>query len=282
MLTVTLRHDVHLPLRALKSIVMGAFRAARQSRPVRSIYDEKVRATMRAVEVTHGANGWHPHLHVLMLTEDWTPEERATFQACYERAVQRLANKAGVLYSRVAPKRGVAMKWSNAKRTQAEIEKCNYLAKLGWEMTNAAGKGDPQFAIARRAVAGDEHASSLWREYTAAMKGTRLIELDERACSFAGSKVGDGTCELEPVELHVEIGPYRLMALRDAERTNPTVTRDVLVEAARAGPSEWRVLAAFDALTRACYDAQHVGMGHALSAAHGGGLRVGREGQLAN
>ena len=286
MLTVTLRHDAGLPLSVTKKLVMGAYRAARMHRSVRDTFDGpvvervryrtkkgkwawqevreggRVKATIRAAEVTDGQNGWHPHIHVLMLTDEWTLAERLAFELTYEKYIRKFAEKAGISVARVAPKltvlrrdgkvarNGVALKWSNAKVTQKEIERSGYLAKLGWEAAGI-GKGDPQWAIARKAAAGDARAISRWREYTDAMKGTRAIECDERAADFASAKAAALTGDdatLDPVELRVEIGPFRLLTMKDAERFNPEVTRDVLLAAARAGPSEWRVLAAFDAV----------------------------------
>jgi hypothetical protein len=256
MLTVTLRHDAGLPLRALRKLVMSAYRRARQRGTVQRIFKAKVRGTIRAVEVTHGSNGWHPHLHILILTDEWTLADTLALELAYEAAIEKEANAAGVSFARVAPKRNVAMRWSSARATDKEMTRCEYMAKLGWELSGA-GKGDPQFALAERATR-EERAACLWREYVASMKGVRAIECDERAAEMATMhalrKQGDVDATVVTDERSVEIGPFRLLRMKDAERVRPTITRDVLIAvASRAGPTDESVYAVFDATLRACY-----------------------------
>jgi Replication protein len=69
-LTLTVPHDAGMPLEALwgavaaswRSLVSGRHRAALRERFGLVGY-------VRATEITHGRAGWHPHLHVLLLTE---------------------------------------------------------------------------------------------------------------------------------------------------------------------------------------------------------------------
>ena len=256
MLTVTIRHDSGLPLKPLRRLVMGAWRRARQRGTVQRVWKAKVRGSVRAVEVTHGGNGWHPHLHLLVLTEGWTGAELAALESAWTDAVRAESARLNLSFSRVEPQRGIALRWSSVRATEKEIDRSGYLAKLGWEMTGA-GKGEPQWRIATRAAQGDRRAAELWAEYVEAMAGVRAIECDERAAGYAKTHAEleslgtDADATLGPREVRVEIGAFRLLTMRDAERRRPTVTRDILLAAARAGPHEDAILAAFDAECRA-------------------------------
>ena len=77
MLTVTLRHDGSESLLSLRKGVMRAWRRCRQSGTVQRLWKRHVCASVRSIEVTYGENGWHPHLHLVILTTEWTPASRA-------------------------------------------------------------------------------------------------------------------------------------------------------------------------------------------------------------
>lgn len=70
--TLTVRHDRTQPLAAVWGAVSGAWRAtvsgSRQWRHDRD--DFGVAGYIRLVEVTHGGNGWHVHLHSLVFFAD--------------------------------------------------------------------------------------------------------------------------------------------------------------------------------------------------------------------
>lgn len=71
--TLTLRHHRAERLAPLLDVVANGFRAVCGSgRFVREWYLERellgIVGTIRTLEVNHGENGWHPHLHVLVLT----------------------------------------------------------------------------------------------------------------------------------------------------------------------------------------------------------------------
>jgi hypothetical protein len=72
--TLTLRHHAVERLESLLGLVADGFRTVIGSgRWVREWYLEReafgVLGTIRTLELTHGENGWHPHLHVLVLTK---------------------------------------------------------------------------------------------------------------------------------------------------------------------------------------------------------------------
>ena len=82
-ITMTLPHGKKDPLRGLLKQVTQGWGKIMNRRSGRDWRDRLgLLGYIRAVEVTHGANGWHPHLHLLVLTE--TPvlsDTRAAFGA---------------------------------------------------------------------------------------------------------------------------------------------------------------------------------------------------------
>lgn len=233
MVTLTLRHHAGMRLDDLIRGAQAAWRRTRQRGTVQRAWRANVRATVRALELTHGRNGWHPHLHVLMLASDWTTDEQQALADTWAEMVVRELGEAcrpdvahGVLWSR-----GVSE---------------TYLAKLGLELTGAAKDGTP-FALVSEArdsytlarslrdpAAASEHrargelAERLWQEFEAGTKGVRAIELDDRAADLArqGERVRlaeDGAAASGDVVSDVwflEVSREALLALRAIERVD--------------------------------------------------------------
>ena len=88
-LTLTLPHDAGDALSRTRAVASGGWRKVIAGRAWRDLAAGLgIVGTIRALEVTHGAaNGWHPHLHVLILAERPLSEaERARLQAhCFAR-----------------------------------------------------------------------------------------------------------------------------------------------------------------------------------------------------
>lgn len=79
-------HDVGMDLHNLRLLVTTAFRKLQQHRDYRAA---KARTgligTVRKLEVTHGPNGWHPHLHV---TYYWRGDVSEAEERHFESVVQ--------------------------------------------------------------------------------------------------------------------------------------------------------------------------------------------------
>lgn len=76
MMTLTIRHGAGDNLRQLRTELSRAFAAFSRHRAFKRWKREVgIIGRVRAVEVTHGPNGWHPHLHVLFFFD--RPVERA-------------------------------------------------------------------------------------------------------------------------------------------------------------------------------------------------------------
>ena len=148
---------------------------------------------VRSLEVTHGANGWHPHLHVLVFTRKaLTDEELALVQhkifSKWEARVMKTTGKQ-------ATRKGFS--FASAARGSAELHldaARDYVAKFGtdrelediviqrrtWgaadELTRSHLKdkglgGRSPWKLLADFQAGDVHSGLLWKEFVAAFKG---------------------------------------------------------------------------------------------------------------
>lgn len=132
--------------------------------------------SIRALEITHGQNGWHPHYHVLLFFDHDDARRAEAFGAMlfkrWARAVERS------LFGRCSP---------NAFR----LEKCStpaeagdYVTKWGpdWELTHAhlkdakSGGRTPWRILRDYAENGEVRDADLFREFALAFKGARQLE----------------------------------------------------------------------------------------------------------
>lgn len=152
----------------------AAFTSGKGWQNIKDAYS--VHGWVRALEFTHGQNGWHPHLHVLL----WT----------YETDVDKLRMAMSDRWSKIlmtisrTSKHGVGFNLTNATDN---IE--NYIAKFGyspeWLPEHELGKAAvKKAAVGHRnpcqllydSYCGDTKASALWREYAYSVHGKRQLE----------------------------------------------------------------------------------------------------------
>ena len=131
LLTLTVRHRYGDELAALRQGLANAYRRFTRGEPWLR-FRERVGfvGSVRALEVTHGGNGWHPHLHVALLVNDgaaladeldWLSER---WQACVVRELGTAAEP--------------------NERHGVDLRPCyraDYSTKLGLEVTAPSGKG---------------------------------------------------------------------------------------------------------------------------------------------
>lgn len=262
MLTLTVRHSDAMGLAELLRGLRKAWRRTRQSGSVQRLWKLHVAASVRAVEITRGKNGWHPHLHVLILVDGWPTWEPSMLVETWQTMVAR------ELGSDCTPDDEHGLRWSN------DVDD-RYLAKLGLEMTGAAKENSAWalaeaasalYAVARRlrdrdarmlAYAEGDQSRAIFQEYETATKGCRAIELDDRAARLArqgeaarlatdGVRVPDNDEMQHPApayeismggSVQSDAGPLSVMrALRILERDERNILHAVLCVAARAPP----------------------------------------------
>ena len=254
MLSVTLRHNVTMPLVALRKGLMEAWRRTRQSGSVARIMKRRVAASVRAVEITHSfRNGWHPHLHIGVLSSEWDADERETLSRVWEESC------ALVLGPAARPDRDHGIRWSARRlhRGDGGTRLQAYLTDIGLEFSHVSTKtarredSRTSWQIAHAATTGDDESRRLWIEYEQATKGARAIELDDRAAALArnvdtraelerGSNSDtlsfEGAAVVGEASVYVVLHPEMMALVRAYERIDPRATALWLDAAAAPGP----------------------------------------------
>jgi hypothetical protein len=172
MVTLTSPHDLGMALGLLMVLISNAFRAVISGGAWVKLRDQlRIAGTIRALEVTHGLNGWHPHLHVLVYC--WEPLDAygvAAFELHFRRRWQRFVTKAG--YRLPSDQHGVKV-----ERCYSGAGAAEYIVKLqetgknpGNEMARAdmkSARGGHRLPFQILASAGDGDAADvkLWHEY---------------------------------------------------------------------------------------------------------------------
>jgi len=186
--TGTLRHHDGQALRGLLGAIAPAWKAATNDwSPRRRLRELGSIGNVRSVEVRHGANGWHPHLHALLFlgpeVDDAAVDglERQMGTA-WANAVQRAG------YERPSDEHGFDVRLLNVG--EALQEAAGYLVKQAGEQETAAaaareltsaatkrGQSRGPFQILRDIQRwGDESDLLLWREYERATKGRKQVD----------------------------------------------------------------------------------------------------------
>jgi len=172
---LTVPHQWGDALASVLKIVKGSFRSAVSGRLWRK--DKKefgIIGLIKTTEVTHGANGWHPHLHILIFTErPLGPRERCDLN---ERLFLRFAGfvqRAGLSaplasYNRITP---VAQHQAVSRYiAKAVMETSRFDVKQG-----RSGHRTPFQILYDLGQTGDVHDLNLWHEYENAISGTNSI-----------------------------------------------------------------------------------------------------------
>jgi hypothetical protein len=181
MITLTMPHDFGMPLAKLIPVIADSFRAIKQGRAWVRLRDSLgVVGTIRSMEVTHGANGWHPHLHVLFFLEgDPDAAKLADLAIHVRRTWARAITASGF---RVPNAHGV-----DIQRCYSAAEAGQYIAKTqdGRSPGNELARGDlksgrrggrtPFEILDDFRWTGDRRDLELWHEYERATKGHQAI-----------------------------------------------------------------------------------------------------------
>jgi hypothetical protein len=131
--------------------------------------------TIRALEVTHGKNGWHPHLHCLVMTKRLSPEVAEEFEffvkerwiSILERETEKQGSWAYAVDFRKAENNKIAgdyiVKWGvDSELTKAHLKFSKKGGRSPWQLLADAQNGDHQARV-------------LFREYAVAFKGSRHL-----------------------------------------------------------------------------------------------------------
>jgi hypothetical protein len=259
MVTLTLPHSAGMPLKGLWSVVSEGLRFTRSGRPYQRFkMSVGILHSVRALEVTHGGNGWHPHVHLLLLL-DIPPGagEIAQVKVYFNHRWGGWVRKQG--YGEIHPIHGVDVLpiYTRADAMGAYIAKLQEGWSVGAEMVRGDAKrgrrndGDisahrtPLQILDDYGESGRPEDLALWREWEDAAPGHQAIVMS------------DGLREL--VGLAAEPTDEELAQQLEAGDTSIEVSEDVaLIDYA----STWKAMVA----TGTLYE-------RVLAASDAGGLR---------
>ena len=173
LLTLTMRHGLGDDLKVVRKGLTCAWQKMQSGKQWGTIKAQMGFAgSIRALEVTHGPNGWHPHIHVLLFTREMTASDleelRQTLSARWQRCVEK----------------ALGTEHRPNDRNGCDLKQCfdsNYLNKLGLELTAPIGKDAQNENRAPMQIAydfvtnGSEADLILWRTYCKGMKGARML-----------------------------------------------------------------------------------------------------------
>ncbi len=207
LLTLTARHGVADELAPLLGGMKDAKRWLRQSRAWRAV-KPSIAGTITATELTHGANGWHPHFHELLLLRAGDEAEAVALVETLRAEWLRCLGRAGLSGA------GAAF---DAQGAQAAGQ---YVAKWGAaeELALAArktGAGRHPIELLTAAGAGDDHAAALFAVYAAAFRGRRQLTWSPGLKAAAGldEVPDDQAADAELIEGQASAEAEELLAL---------------------------------------------------------------------
>ena len=184
----TLRHHAGSSLDATWRGLTKCWQAVSRDKTVRTLRSSLgLRGTIRAAEVTHGVNGWHPHLHpVHLFAAPVSADAVAALHAAQFGAWSRAADRLGYAAPMLA-----AQDLHRVAGAAAHEELGDYFTKssyvptsdaVGWEMTStqtksrSRGDGRTPWDLLRAVhVDGDADALDLWHRWETDSKGKRAL-----------------------------------------------------------------------------------------------------------
>lgn len=174
MLTLTVPHGLGDDLAALLEQIHKAWRSTTTSRAGKALRKLLgVRGTIRALEVTHGSNGFHPHLHVLLFLDGGiSPQDVQTAftplwqKACERAGLPRPSDLHGCRVEDGTYAAAYASKWGlESEMTKSHTKRGKNGSRTPWDFLRAflsKSEGWQQSAI-------------LFRTYAEAFKGKRQL-----------------------------------------------------------------------------------------------------------
>lgn len=176
MATLTIPHHRFQSCQELRQAVTTAWRKVKSGKAwVRSRERHRWLGDVRALEVTHGDNGWHPHLHVLILFHPKATETDfynfgGWLFSAWARAVERsgygICSQGAFAWDKVDATEGAAeyvSKWGAAlELTKAHIK-------------NGRGGRTPFQILADYQARGYRRDGKLFQQYALAFKGARQL-----------------------------------------------------------------------------------------------------------
>lgn len=184
MLSLTVRHGLGDDLVEVRRGLANSFRRLINGKPWKRFCQKYgLEHHVRSIEVTHGSNGWHPHLHILFflqakLTDGEQAEASEWLQERWARCVR---SSLGAEF--IPNEHGVDLR---------ESKRADYLAKFSFELTDPGtkrGRGGNRtpLQIASSAASGKSDADAALRAaYCKGMRGAKMLTWSRGLREFLG------------------------------------------------------------------------------------------------
>jgi hypothetical protein len=184
MVTLTTRHHAGMPLADLWGMMSKAWHVTTSGR--RGMADREhwgMLGYVRATEVTHGLNGWHPHLHVLLFVQGDAEQIAAEVGATWGQRWRTYIASQG--WPAPSLERGVVVSPVTGSTVGQYLAKCQDGLGGDWSPAHELARGDLKlsrgesvtpFGLLERICEGCMTSLAVWREWEQASKGRRAIE----------------------------------------------------------------------------------------------------------
>lgn len=201
LLTLTVSHHYGDDLRKLSEGLANAWRrmtSGRWGKKFRELFPEYI----RRLELTHGPNGWHPHLHVLLFQSD-VELPAAIEQEISARWASCVTCELGE-HAKPTIEQGATF-----SKTSGTGE---YILKLGCEISDIAFKEPAEghrtpWQLVHSALTGDDQAREYWSQYVEGMWSRRQLtwSRDLRKRTRLGRELSDAEVAASPERVESEV-----------------------------------------------------------------------------
>lgn len=199
LITFTFSHQLHHRLDDILPKLSSALRRVKSGRQWQRIKQRyNIMGSVRGLEVTHGGNGWHPHVHELeFFGRPLSAADRQDLQSEVFNLWEEACRKEGL--GLPTEQHGVDVR--GASRAAQYVGKWGFAGELARPATKTGWSGRTSWQLLEDAHRGDSAAAELWQEFALAFKGRRqlfwsrgLRELLELGDLFSDEELA----ELEP------------------------------------------------------------------------------------
>ncbi len=174
LLTLTFSHGIR---DRLEKTLPGFAKALRRLKSGKAFQQLKQQygflGSIRALEVTYGEHGWHPHSHELLFTKR---QLTSSEQAMLKNALFVLWRKAAIASGLPAPSREHGVDVRGATRAASYVGKWGFASELACAHAKTGRKGGRNpWELLRDFALGDKRAGELFREYAEVFKGRNQL-----------------------------------------------------------------------------------------------------------
>lgn len=176
LMTLTFSHGQSEPLKVLLSKLKHAIAMFFASRKFKELSEVcKIKYKVRSLEVTYGSNGWHPHFHILLMTNDVEDlafsyrDELAKLwmHCCVSKGLKSPSMKHGLDIRDGSYAQEYVAKWGlDYEMTKGNVKKGRKESLSPFDLL--------QLSIDDQDVHG-KTPSKLWQEFAISMKGQRQL-----------------------------------------------------------------------------------------------------------